>query len=258
MFIGSARDCRVSDVNESLQASFVAAEDIRLQLERELDDAADRLSRSDLISLDGAESPLARQSGSDVLDEAEANTTRDAVFAARERLLARIKRLRAALARLETGGYGQCVECGAPIGTARLCALPEATTCVTCQECRELTAAARSLETRHQRLDRGAATLFAEALAATTEQSARAEDALQADTRDAAPAGHQLRARPLGGDKPGRLATRTRGRPAAGSVAGTLASVSERRRARASSSTASSRAKTNRRRADGVNETGRG
>jgi len=161
MLAGRARDDRVSDVHKSSQASFAGADDVRLQLERKLNDTADRLRQIDLVSPDGAQSSLGRQSGCDVLDEAEANATREALFASRERLLARIKRLRAALARLETGGYGQCVECGAAIGGARLCALPEATTCVACQERHELTVAARPLEMRHQPIDRGAAALLA-------------------------------------------------------------------------------------------------
>ena len=128
MSVGSARDYQVSDVHGSSQAAFAVADDVRLQLEKKLNDAVDQLSRIDAISRSGAEFLLGRQSGCDVLDEAEANSARDALFTARERLLARITRLRAALARFETGGYGLCVACGAAIGTARLCALPGATT----------------------------------------------------------------------------------------------------------------------------------
>jgi RNA polymerase-binding transcription factor DksA len=156
--IGSARVDRVSVVHQSSPGSRAGADDVRLQLERALNDAADRLSRIDPISAARADVFLERQSGCDALDEAEASMTRDAVFAARERLLARIRRLRDALARLETGGYGRCVECGAAIPTARLCALPEATMCVTCQERHELTAGALPLETRHERRGRGVAT----------------------------------------------------------------------------------------------------
>ena len=170
-----------------------------------------------------------------------------------------VPHLRAALARLETGGYGQCVECGEAIPAARLCALPEATTCVACQERHELTAAALPVETRHQRMDRGVAALLAEELAATTEQSAHAEDAPQEDTRGSPAARRQLRAKPLGADTPGRLAIRARQRPAGGSVPGTVTSGSERRRSRTSSPEVSRRgSKTNRQRIDGVNGTGRG
>lgn len=38
----------------------------------------------------------------------------------------------AAIDRLNAGTYGKCVECGAPIGSGRLAALPEAATCINC------------------------------------------------------------------------------------------------------------------------------
>jgi DnaK suppressor protein len=38
----------------------------------------------------------------------------------------------AALGRLADGSYGTCVNCGRPIGTARLSARPVATTCIEC------------------------------------------------------------------------------------------------------------------------------
>jgi DnaK suppressor protein len=41
--------------------------------------------------------------------------------------------VRAALARIELGEYGQCTSCGADIGEARLRAAPEAALCVDCQ-----------------------------------------------------------------------------------------------------------------------------
>ena len=40
----------------------------------------------------------------------------------------------AALARLETGGYGICVECGREISEQRLLATPTVQTCIQCQE----------------------------------------------------------------------------------------------------------------------------
>lgn len=39
-----------------------------------------------------------------------------------------------ALDRIESGEYGQCTECGDPIGLARLEVLPEAHLCVGCQD----------------------------------------------------------------------------------------------------------------------------
>ena len=92
MLIRSVCDYSMSGVQKSSRASSAAADDVRRQLETELNDTADRLRRIELVSPADAESSLGRQSGCDVLDEAEANTTREALFASRERLLARIKR----------------------------------------------------------------------------------------------------------------------------------------------------------------------
>ncbi len=41
--------------------------------------------------------------------------------------------LKRALARIDDGSYGQCEECGNPIGFSRLQARPEARLCIACQ-----------------------------------------------------------------------------------------------------------------------------
>ena len=45
-----------------------------------------------------------------------------------------LERVNRALERLNAGEYGTCVECGEPIGDARLEALPYATLCIQCAE----------------------------------------------------------------------------------------------------------------------------
>lgn len=55
-------------------------------------------------------------------------------FATRSLLIERASRLARALERLEHGEYGLCQECGAAIAVERLRVMPEATTCVACQE----------------------------------------------------------------------------------------------------------------------------
>jgi len=59
-----------------------------------------------------------------------------------------IDRIGAALARLETGQYGQCIACGDDISQARLRALPFAVRCVDCEESREAEAHDRQRLTR--------------------------------------------------------------------------------------------------------------
>jgi RNA polymerase-binding transcription factor DksA len=48
----------------------------------------------------------------------------------------RIRQLREALARIDNGSYGACVICHRPIAPARLQALPEIATCITCERSR--------------------------------------------------------------------------------------------------------------------------
>lgn len=46
--------------------------------------------------------------------------------------LAELKRIDAALARIEDGTYGECLKCGEPISDARLDAVPDAALCKLC------------------------------------------------------------------------------------------------------------------------------
>jgi DnaK suppressor protein len=47
--------------------------------------------------------------------------------------LAEVREVRAALERLEAGRYGECLDCGEPIGRVRLAVQPAAARCMTCQ-----------------------------------------------------------------------------------------------------------------------------
>jgi len=50
---------------------------------------------------------------------------------------AHVTQLRAALARLDAGTYGRCARCDDDIGSARLAAMPEVTTCIDCARAAE-------------------------------------------------------------------------------------------------------------------------
>jgi DnaK suppressor protein len=65
---------------------------------------------------------------------AAANSARDLEFALDAHDTAEIEAVNAALKRMEEGGYGECVDCGAHIAEARLHAAPEAARCIHCQE----------------------------------------------------------------------------------------------------------------------------
>lgn len=109
-------------------------EEVRRRLERERDAAIERF-RSLGISADLDEAMPRVASGTplDEGDEAQASERQDVAFATRQRL-ARINRLNTALERIERGTYGVCRVCGEPIESERLAALPEADTCLKCQE----------------------------------------------------------------------------------------------------------------------------
>lgn len=64
---------------------------------------------------------------------AQLATERDLEFALDARESAELAAIDAALARIEDGSYGICVDCGADIAAARLRAAPEALRCVACQ-----------------------------------------------------------------------------------------------------------------------------
>lgn len=62
----------------------------------------------------------------------------DTLAAAEEqRDRAELRAVAAALQRLDEGRYGDCEDCGAPIGTARLVVQPAATRCIDCQSALE-------------------------------------------------------------------------------------------------------------------------
>jgi DnaK suppressor protein len=76
----------------------------------------------------------------DIADEAEraqASLRQHLEVATCERLADRIARLNDALQRLGDGSYGTCEHCGTPVDRKRLRAVPEATSCVACQEALE-------------------------------------------------------------------------------------------------------------------------
>jgi DnaK suppressor protein len=54
-----------------------------------------------------------------------------------------LRKVTAALQRLDDGAYGDCAECGTPIAAARLRALPFALRCTACEGARETRASAR-------------------------------------------------------------------------------------------------------------------
>jgi DnaK suppressor protein len=116
-------------------AADVDDDTLRDRLRREYDDAVRRLRQLGA----GAEAGEAerRELGGPVVEEgdtAQANEQTEMSFATRERLTERVNRLAAALQRVAADTYGTCSVCGQPIERARLAAMPEAATCLRCQQ----------------------------------------------------------------------------------------------------------------------------
>lgn len=85
-----------------------------------------RRDAADVVDLDQAR--IGRATRADAMqDQAMARATQ-------ARAEERIKRIDAALARIENGTYGECVSCGEPIDPRRLEADPAAASCLACAE----------------------------------------------------------------------------------------------------------------------------
>jgi DnaK suppressor protein len=66
-------------------------------------------------------------------DKATVRLLNDLALEAAGHNAAQVQVLRRALAKFDDGSYGECEECGNPIGFSRLQARPEARLCINCQ-----------------------------------------------------------------------------------------------------------------------------
>ena len=73
----------------------------------------------------------------DSLDGAEANLEDDLDLALLQMKAEILRRIDIALRHIDAGSYGNCVDCGSPIASSRLRALPFAVRCTRCQHTRE-------------------------------------------------------------------------------------------------------------------------
>ena len=78
--------------------------------------------------------PTADAASSDFLDLAQSIEHQELARLTAMRLAERARRLQIALTRVADGEYGVCSECESSIPPKRLLAIPDATTCVACQE----------------------------------------------------------------------------------------------------------------------------
>jgi len=100
---------------------------LRRWLQNELDGIAARLHRS-------TEALSTEVDGGDFIDVAQSLERQGQEQLIASRLMEQARRLRVALTRLDDGEYGACSACGARIPQKRLLAVPDAATCVACQD----------------------------------------------------------------------------------------------------------------------------
>jgi len=111
---------------------------IEKSLRRQLQQTIDRLKAlGGAVVFDDDPGALEDDGQGEGGDAASLNEERELTFAVRDRLVERANRLAEALDRLRSGEYGTCQACGGPIAAARLRAIPEVTTCVSCQDAEE-------------------------------------------------------------------------------------------------------------------------
>jgi DnaK suppressor protein len=106
----------------------------RMLEERQRELTAEVQGRIRGVRADGAEKPH------DVMDQGETSEVdiqEDIELALIQMKAETLNKINEALARLETGRYGFCFECGEEISEARLRALPFAVRCKDCEEARE-------------------------------------------------------------------------------------------------------------------------
>jgi RNA polymerase-binding protein DksA len=93
--------------------------------------------RAEVDALDDARTDAlatARDTVEDAGDQAESRRNDEVRNAEEERDGAELREIDAALARLDAGRFGKCIDCGVDIALPRLEARPSAARCIECQE----------------------------------------------------------------------------------------------------------------------------
>ncbi|HEY0759907.1 MAG TPA: TraR/DksA family transcriptional regulator [Acidisarcina sp.] len=101
--------------------------------EAKLKDQQSELERSMLATVEQGREAAAEDT-QDAVDLAVLSYQKEMLFSQGSHGHAMLNRVRAALARVEEGSYGECVNCEKTIGLARLEALPWTPHCIECQE----------------------------------------------------------------------------------------------------------------------------
>jgi DnaK suppressor protein len=82
----------------------------------------------------------------DPIDMTQEAAEREMAIENLDRETALVRRVRAAMERIDDGSYGVCLECEEPISSKRLTAIPWAERCIICQEWADRSDANRKME----------------------------------------------------------------------------------------------------------------
>jgi DnaK suppressor protein len=98
-----------------------------------LEQRRDELLGQDSMALAGARDLPVQEVETSPADKATVRLLNDLALEAAGHTASQLRTIRHALAKFDDGSYGECEECGNPIGFSRLQARPEARLCITCQ-----------------------------------------------------------------------------------------------------------------------------
>jgi DnaK suppressor protein len=77
---------------------------------------------------------IAIETSADQMDQIQYASERDLAIRNVDRESTLLQQVKAALRRIEDGGFGTCIECASAIGPKRLAAVPWAPRCIQCQD----------------------------------------------------------------------------------------------------------------------------
>jgi DnaK suppressor protein len=118
---------RAEDAMDALDASQLA------QLRAALEQRRDQLAAGNDEVQAGTHELAVQEVETSPADKATVRLLNDLALEAAGHTAAALRSLRHALAKFDDGSYGECEECGNPIGFSRLQARPEARLCIACQ-----------------------------------------------------------------------------------------------------------------------------
>ena len=91
----------------------------------------------DLAKARDAEEETTEESTQDIADKAVSSYTREFLYSLNDAERSTVQQIDQALARIEDGTYGLCLNCGTPMNEKRLSAIHWSRHCVECQELAE-------------------------------------------------------------------------------------------------------------------------